>query len=798
MAGLEQSSFMFPKVRMMLGCLAGAAWLLGASGVGWAAERFVAYQVQGGTVGNQAFGGTLGMDFEVANPVLVTRIGVFDDGGDGLNLPITASLWDRSDPEAPVLLLTVEFTPEEPGTLEGGSRFKVLPEPMRLEIGFQGTIVAEGYGEGERLRNAGAVDATWTLNDGNGSLAFVGTSRYGVVNGEYPDVPDAGPEARYAAGTFEFEVTPPVKPGVPTGVRLVPGDGRMSLTWNEVTAPVAAAKYEIWRAASPTADFTKLGEATATEYADTGLPNGTTYCYKVRGIGPAGQEGVESARFCGAPYVLPADQRVAYLVDAGIAGTQNFGGTLGMDFEVVNPVVITHLGVFDEGGDGLARVLTARLWDRSDAELPVELASLDFTPEDPGVLIGGSRYKALATPVRLENGFRGTISAENYGPEERLVNPGGSLTVARPWVVDSASGSIRFVGSGRYSVNPGEFPATPDGGVPDRYGAGSFQYQATPLVYPGTPTLRAAHGDLSVVLDWTVAAEPVPSAKYRVSRRVDDGVAGQVAEVTEAGYTDTGVTKGQRACYTVVAVSEAGQAGGASAEVCLVVEAREAGVAYLVEAGTVGNQNFGGALGMHFDVLRAVRITRLGVFDDSSDGLFLPITARLYDRATGQVLAEVLFTPEEPGELIGGSRFKDLAEPRVLSAGFQGTIATAGYGDDERNGNGIAGRSLFTGGGSLAFVGTGAYAVDPTAYPATADAGPANRYAAGTFHFEPAAEPPLVRVGRVAGKVKLEWTGGGTLETAPAVTGEWVPVPGAASGIELDATGAGAFYRVRQ
>jgi fibronectin type 3 domain-containing protein len=789
---------MFPKARFISAL---ALALIGLnSGIlsAQTAERVIAYAVPADTEGNQAFGGTLGMNFEVANPILVTQIGVFDDMSDGLNLPITAKIWDRSNPDAPEALVTVEFTPEEPGVLVGGSRFKALPTPLRLEVGFLGTIAAEGYGEGERLRNAGAVPKNWTLNDGNGSLVFVGTSSYGTENGAYPNVPDGGPADRYAAGTFEFETTPPLKPGVPTGVTVEPGDGRVTLTWAAVTTPLPAAKYEIWRATSPTAEFTKAGETTTPDYTDTAVTNGSLYCYKIRGMGATGQEGVETARLCASPYVLPDGQLVAYQVNAAIAGTQAFEGTLGMDFEIANPILVTHLGVFDDGSDGLARPITARLWDRSNPDAPTEVASLEFTTEDPGVLIRGTRFKALPSPVRLEVGFKGTISGENYGAEERLVNPGGSLTVARPWSVISGSGSVQFVGTGRYSANPGEYPTTPDSGAPDRYGSGSFQFQTTALVNPGVPKVSAALGELSIELAWPAINEPAAAAKYRIFRRAGEGVASQVAEVADLTYSDTGLTKGTLYCYTVAAVTAAGQASAPSAERCLSAEAREAGVAYLVEAGTVGNQAFGGGLGMDFNVVRSIRVTRLGVFDDSSDGIFLPITARLYDRSTRSVLAELVFTAEDFGELIGGSRFKDLAQPIVLASGFQGTMAASGYGGDERNGNGVDGRSLFSAGGSLEFVGLSAYAVDPAAYPGTVDAGPANRYAAGTFYFEPAAEAPRVGIARSGSQVVIQWTGAGVLQSSPAVSGPWTAVAGAVSGVQVPTSGAAAFYRVQQ
>src|SRR5262245_9914208 len=65
-----------------------------------------------------------------------------------------------------------------------------------------------------------------------------------------------------------------------------------------------------------------------------------------------------------------------------------------------------------------------------------------------------------------------------------------------------------------------------------------------------------------------------------------------------------------------------------------VIRAQDKFIAYVVPADTAGNQDFGGTLGMDFDVQNAVLITQLGVFDDKSDGLKLPIAARLYDRST--------------------------------------------------------------------------------------------------------------------------------------------------------------------
>lgn len=60
-------------------------------------------------------------------------------------------------------------------------------------------------------------------------------------------------------------------------------------------------------------------------------------------------------------------------------------------------------------------------------------------------------------------------------------------------------------------------------------------------------------------------------------------------------------------------------------------------------------------------------------------------------------------------------------------------------------------------------------------------------------------EPPkFTKVSAAAGKVTIEWTGGGTLQKAGGVTGPWADVAGATSPRSEDASGAGAFYRIKQ
>jgi len=144
------------------------------------------------------------MDFDVNQQVTITSLGAFDDGSDGLGRTLVVLLYDRDSPALALANLT--FAPASPGTLVGGSRFKTLDIPLVLPTGFHGSIVAEGYGSGERFGNNNAP--IWVTDTGLGLLSFVGSGRWDPSPGVYPTNLDGGPANLYAAGTFEFTPEP--------------------------------------------------------------------------------------------------------------------------------------------------------------------------------------------------------------------------------------------------------------------------------------------------------------------------------------------------------------------------------------------------------------------------------------------------------------------------------------------------------------------------------------------------------------------------------------------------------------
>ena len=194
------------------------------------------------------------------------------------------------------------------------------------------------------------------------------------------------------------------------------------------------------------------------------------------------------------------EEVIAYQIEARTRGNQSFEGSLGMDFVVNQTVKITELGVFDSNGSGLRRAIQSQLWQRDDNGTPRDfsddrgvriVAEISFSPESEGTLIGGSRFKALEQPVTLAPGAY-SIVAFGYGSREGNRNGEG----APVGLTDSGGGLISFVGSSRFG-DPGQFPATVDGGPANRYAAGTFRFSSAEPLPPFADPIGVWTGQLA-------------------------------------------------------------------------------------------------------------------------------------------------------------------------------------------------------------------------------------------------------------------------------------------------------------
>ena len=267
----------------------------------------------------------------------------------------------------------------------------------------------------------------------------------------------------------------------------------------------------------------KLGQSTAPpyNYLWTNVASGTRVL-TVRATDDGGGTAISAA----VNITAARPTNTAYIVPAGTVGTQTLPNpySIGMDFEVVSPILITRLGCFDSASDGInaSSTLTTQIYDRN-GPTPAVVASASFSSIDPGALVGGSRFKALASTVLLTNG---SYSCAGYGYDGNNRNGNIGTGNAKVWTTDD-SGALGFTGGGRYGPNsPGGFPTTLDGGPADRYAAGTFEFKTVPptplivsaptnmFVRPATSVTNSvtATGTAPLRYQWTLNNSTLPGA----------------------------------------------------------------------------------------------------------------------------------------------------------------------------------------------------------------------------------------------------------------------------------------------
>ena len=733
-----------------------------------------------GTVGNQEFAGSLGMDFEVNSEIVVTDLGAFDSGSDGLFQLITVELWTRDGGSGIEVIATEMFDQDDEGTLDGGHRFRALNNPVALEPGSY-TIVAYGYGPGEPNVNVGGEPAEnfgLSADDAGGAITFVGGSRWGDA-GSFPANVDGGPEQRYGAGSFKvasedededeipdaWEIANGLDPEDPDDAALdADNDGLSNLREFQLGLDPNSEDTD-GDGAKDGFEFDNDSDPKDPDTDNDELTDGEEF---TAGTDPLDPESV--------PEIKSGPGTIIYDVAEGTEGNQDFGGSLGMDFDVSSVITVSELGAFDSGSDGLFLPIRVELWSREgDSGIEV-LAEIDFDENDEGVLEGGHRFKSLTEPVVLEPGSY-TIVATGYGAGERNYNRG--IGPSDAFSSNDLAGEITFVGGSRWG-EAGTFPGNVDGGPEQRYGAGSFKVILDDEDGDGMADVWEEDNGLDPE-NAADAEEDSDNDGLSNLTEFEAGLNPKVADTDEDGVKDgteidnetdplnpdsddDGLSDGEEITLGTDALNpdtdEDGYKDGQ--EVAKGTDPKDANsspasefsgeLAYKIEQGTIGNQNYTGALGLDFIVEETLRVLELGAFDSGADGLNRPITVSMWSRDDNgtpdlinddlglEVLAQIEFTAGNEGELRDAHRTIALEDDLVLEPGPY-TIVASGYGAGEPNGNvGTPGMSL-TENPIITFVGGGRYGNDAAAYPGVPDGGPENRYAAGTFAFEILSSP---------------------------------------------------------
>jgi len=147
------------------------------------------------------------------------------------------------------------------------------------------------------------------MKHANVTSPFVHT---GLINGTvYYFIVTATNPAGQSATSTEVSAMPavPVPPAAPTGVTAIPGDARITITWNAVVSATSYNMYMASQAGVTKANYLSLPNGivhagVTSPFAHPGLTNGVTYYFVMTALNSNG-ESVESSQVSATPFAPP-------------------------------------------------------------------------------------------------------------------------------------------------------------------------------------------------------------------------------------------------------------------------------------------------------------------------------------------------------------------------------------------------------------------------------------------------------------------------------------------------------------
>ncbi|WP_139173540.1 fibronectin type III domain-containing protein [Geodermatophilus telluris] len=401
------------------------------------------------------------------------------------------------------------------------------------------------------------VDRYVLHRDGAEVARVTGTSwtDTGVVNGttyayRVQAVDGHGNASALSDPAVTARPTDQTPPATPTGLVAVARDGSVELRWTANTEPDLD-RYVVYR------DGAEVVRLTGTSWVDTGVPNDTTYAYRLAAVDTHANVSPTSDP---AVTARPTDQ-TAPSTPTGLVATAR-DGSVELRWGANPEPDVDHYTVYRDGVEvarqpGTSRVDTGLV---NDTTYAYRLQAVDghgnaSALSDPAVTARPTDQTAPAVPTGLVATARdGSVELRwDPSPEpdvDHYVVYRDGVEVARPAVADWVDTVVVNDATYAYRVQAvdghGNASAASDLPVTAR---------PTDLTPPATPTgLVATAGDGSVELRWDAAAEPDVD-RYVVHR---DGV--EVARVAATGWTDTGLVNGTTYAYRVQAVDGHGNA----------------------------------------------------------------------------------------------------------------------------------------------------------------------------------------------------------------------------------------------
>ena len=221
-----------------------------------------------------------------------------------------------------------------------------------------------------------------------------------------------------SGNSSEVSATPTLAvPLAPAGLTASAGNGQVMLSW---TASAGATSYNVKRSSTNGSGYTQIGAPATTNFADSGLTNGTTYYYVVTAVNTAGESG-NSNQASATPASTTADV------------------TITLDPTKTKPISPYIYGInFYSGNTGAPPLLTldragGNRWTAYNWETNASNAGNDYIYNNDNYLssstvpaeavrsfIAADQGRGLASLVTVQ--LQGLVSADENGPVS-VTNP---------------------------------------------------------------------------------------------------------------------------------------------------------------------------------------------------------------------------------------------------------------------------------------------------------------------------------------------------------------------------------------
>jgi autotransporter-associated beta strand protein len=346
----------------------------------------------------------------------------------------------------------------------------------------------------------------------------------------------------------------------PANPAATSGNNQVALSW---TAVSGAAGYVVKRSATSGGPYATVGTASGTTFTDTGLVNGTAYYYLIVATNPLG-EGIATTQLTSTPLTpvpaaptglsaLPTNGAVSLTWTAS-AGAMSYnvyrsttsGGPYGTP--IASPTGTSYIDTTTVSGMTYYYVVTA-VNAAGEGAITTEISA---TPP-PGVATG---VTTSASDGQISLSWIAAPGAVTYTIGRSTFSGGPFATVANNVATTSFVDNGLTNGVAYYYVITG-VNATGNGPT-------STVVSALPLppIAAAPAGIAAVAGNGQVSLIWSAATY---ATSYNVKRATTSGGPyTAVANPTNAGYLDSGLTNGTTYYYVVTTVDLAGESGNSS------------------------------------------------------------------------------------------------------------------------------------------------------------------------------------------------------------------------------------------